>query len=268
MNQMSLNTVTLTAHLQVQRIIESIEVSPRYSAVRITTSSMLEGNHEAWVETIAPSLAREGFALTADVTAYAAGKLAALPFDSHLTWVPQAYLDDLRLQGYALAGEKHSAALDTANKQIFSSATLGPAPYILVRADFCSHLNFDLDGVPHPTGLPYNYMDGHIRDGYLDLDRALVQLKQHPQVGIRAIVPKYAKAIPTELVISDVPYYNVSEGCSQQIDFVYQPTAEQMKAIWTQACVVNKQYPSTGLREAIKRLDLLGLAACEVAHPE
>ena len=261
---MSINTVTLTAYLKVQRIIESIKVSPKFSVVRITTSSTLEENHEAWAETIAPSQVREGFALTAKVKAFGAGKLAVLPFESNLTWVPQVYLDDLRLHGYAVAEEMHAATLATAHNQVFATATQASAPYILVRADFAGHMIFDLDDVPHPTGLTYNYMAGRIRDGYLDLNRVLAHLKQHPQVGIRAIITKYEKSIPTELAISAVPYYNVREGCERQIEFIYQPTASQMKAIWTQALKSKQQYPSTGLRDAIKKLDLLGLAQFKV----
>lgn len=260
---MSINTVTLTANIQVQRIVESVAVSPLISAVRITTSSTIDGEKKAWAKTIAPVLVREGFALTADVEAYVAGTLDVLSFDSQLAWVPTAYLDDLRLQGYALAGEKHGAAFDTANKQIFSNATLMPEPYILVRADFGGHMIFDLDGVPHPTGLTYNYIDGHIRDGYLDLTGALVQLKKNPLVGLRTIKHKFEREIQTELVISDVPYYNVSGGCSQQIEFIYQPTAAQMKDIWAEALKLNKQYPTTALRAAVKSLDLLGLAQFE-----
>lgn len=113
----------------------------------------------------------------------------------------------------------------------------------LVVANLSDHTVLDLDGMLAPMGIPFDYLKGNTSNIHYDLAKAEKILREHPRVH--------------KLDFAAIPYYNVYNGKTHFLSFVFEPTADEAKRIW--AWCLKGQYPGTMLHQAIFELDLLGL---------
>lgn len=120
----------------------------------------------------------------------------------------------------------------------------------LVAPNYSAELLFDRKGKILPTAIYFGYLSGNFNNGAYHLKKALATLKSDSRV---APVPG------KDFAISEIPYYNAERNYDKQIEFVFQPTQEDMRAIWDYCTKTFKEYPSTHRHEAIFDLDLLNL---------
>jgi hypothetical protein len=120
----------------------------------------------------------------------------------------------------------------------------------LVAPNYSAELLFDRKGEILPTAIYFGYLNGNFNNGAYHLKKALATLKSDSRV---APVPG------KDLAVSEIPYYNAERNYDKQIEFVFQPTREDMRAIWDYCTKTFKEYPSTHRHEAIFDLDLLNL---------
>jgi hypothetical protein len=120
----------------------------------------------------------------------------------------------------------------------------------LVAPNYSAELLFDRKREILPTAIYFGYLNGNFNNGAYKLKKALATLNSDSRI---APVPG------KDLAISEIPYYNAERNYDKQIEFVFQPTREDMRVIWDYCTKTFKEYPSTHLHEAIFDLDLLNL---------
>lgn len=252
-----MKTKTQTIHVAITRTLAHREVAPGVSAFKLTDNFEPKHLVPAWCRNLLHGAERQGMAKTSVVKRFEQGRTPDLHGDPHYWLVPAEYLTLVQTQGFT-APESDKALCDRiaeANKTPMDV----PKGWCVVVVDYASHMLFDVNGVPLPVGLYYDYSSGMARDGAYDLEKMVPYLTAHPQVhGLQG----------KPLSIQSVPYYNVSPGCSRFTTFVFAPNQEQMVAMWAKAKELNKRYPSTALREAVFELDLMGLRAAGIARSD
>lgn len=231
-----------------------------YCAYRHVRTVKLAGDGWApgWFSGMLGTVERQGIAKETVLKDFQKGKLDKIKAELLSLW-PQELLDLVRQHGYRLS-EAHAELLDRVtevNRKPFEA----PDNWILVKDDLASHMVFDTatPPKPYPVGLRFDYISGYACDGAYALKKMLPYLQAHPQVS----APEGGT-----LQIESVPYYNVSEGCNQHIEFVFSPTSEQMQALWGAAQVLCPTYPSTALHRAAFDLDIIGLRAAGIARKD
>lgn len=198
----------------------------------------------------------EGVARTKDVDAFNRG-------ESDLVWVKHAYflserfLDTLNKRGYVAASEPVSGDNWFRSDPYTAIALERLSPSQLAIADFGAHLLFDLAGVPLPTGIVYNYIDGGMHNGSYDLDKALTILSNDPRVTFFSDKARREVGIP---VIQPIPYYSADDEHNQGLSFVFAPTVEDMQVLWERAKPYGDTHFWSHRHQAVADLDMLGLA--------
>ena len=247
-------TIQFSAIVQLQRTIKYLPINERLVAVQIKTLGAFEKDVDEATRaqlrgaitgsTQEMVLTLDNLALLLQGKGYKSEQLHA---------VSDAFLEDARTKGYVNAVEVHNNHLQTGQwyTRVHNGETLR-----MVRLDHASHMLFDEQGTVLPTAIPYDYINGHMRDGAYDLKRMVAFFANN--TNIRAFDGKGLKVRP-------VPSYNVSRGCHDTVSFWFAPSQAQMERIWAKAKETNKTYPSTHLHQAVWELDLLGLRAAGIA---
>jgi hypothetical protein len=107
---------------------------------------------------------------------------------------------------------------------------------------------FDLDGVPYPVALYYDYISARMHNMNYKLDDVLEYLKTRDDIRF-----------PDEAKVLDVPFYNCDENHNKYLEFFWMPTREDYIKMWDQCLTNGGQYPSTSRYYAVEALDLLGI---------
>lgn len=247
--------ISFEATVTVARTVEHIAINERLVAVRVTQQGELVKPTAVAKKRFAASLAASKTEMV--MTPENLKKfLGGNPHKTEtLQAVSDAFLESARTKGYTRAIELHQKEFDRSNATVFERLEAGEA-LRMVKFDYGAHMLFDDEGGVLPTGLYYDYMNGNMRNGSYDLVKTIAVLNSLPDVCALG---------EDTLAIKDVPYYNVSSGCSSFLAFVYGPTQEQMAAIWEKAKSMGGKYPSTMLHQAAFELDTMGLRAAGAA---
>lgn len=189
----------------------------------------------------------QGFARLKSIEAFKAGRTSSIARLDKLVYQPLEVLELARTRGFQEAAQNY--AKDCEN--VFDLFAQGKLELDgIAHWEVGGQMLFDRHGQVLPAAIFFNYMNGRFANGVYDLEKALKVLSRRKDV---------APIKGEQLTIEEVPYYNCSPGCSQHIEFWFQPTVKQMRALWEVMQRMNKQYPSTMDHEAVFELDMLGL---------
>jgi hypothetical protein len=248
-------TTICDVSINVQQTVEKRTLADNISAYKITRSCSTLTDIPKWFGDLLQERVIVGIARDSDIQDFVDSKISVLCNDLELE--PPEFLEFAQRFGYSNAMDKSES--DDHIKKIKRSPIDAPDDWVLVRNGRSNHMLFDIDGRPLPIALRYDYMDG-IRDGYYDIERMVEFLRPHRQI--------YPMREDDWIEVLNVPYYNVSEGCSKYCQFIFSPTQEQMIAIWEEAKRIGGNYPSTRLREAVFNLDLIGLRKAGISKSD
>jgi hypothetical protein len=220
----------------------------------ITASRQNSGAKKTF-ESLLPNRTIQGFAELKSIESFLKGQT---PYISELVdflYVDQSLLKIAQEKGYAAAANAF-AEISKDNRQfsLFEKGELDLAG--IVKWDFRTRMLYDRFGEVLPTAVFFNYMNGNLRNGAYDLEKVVKILSKRK--GIQALQGE-RKLEVEKLCIDEVPYYNRRGACSAQVQFIFQPTVREMRAMWAKMQELNKRTPSIGEHLAIFELDLLGL---------
>lgn len=255
-------SISLSHHATIEATatLEYAVLEKDLCVYKLTTKLKTTAGNKTPFEGFLADTSAQGFATEESIEAFKEGRQPGIKNKGFLRYCPPESLEDARKRGFLPAFEKWA----TGNFDVFDLYSEGALELDGIATwDVSSHLIFDRNGEPLPTAIYFSYLSGGFKDGSYDLKKALAVLSKNEQVV--APTPK-AGSGDGHLKISKVPYYNAGPGCNTEIEFVFQPTAEQMRKIWAQAKRLNEKYPSVARHEAIFELDLLGLRKAGAAR--
>lgn len=244
-----MNTISDQATIRVKQTLDTKPLSPTVSAFRFTrTMGTTSDGVPNWFLGALVDQVSTGIATNQAITDFMEGKSAHIDQNHYLILVPPSCLESAQRFGYVHAIDAVYDQYPDANKDPINA----PEDWQLIRDHRGAHVLFDADGNVLPVGLKFNYTLGVISDMNYDIEKMVEYLNKHDQV--------HATKEGREIEVLDVPYYNASAG-SKCCEFIFSPSAEQMKMIWEEAKRLKAKYPSTAVREAVFNLDMLGLRA-------
>ena len=189
----------------------------------------------------------------------------------NLMVVPLATQEALRQKGWRLWTDNAYSAW-APNKAFDDVSAAGFDASMVVDLRHDCHMMFDYNGNPLPVGVEFNYIShGMISNGRYDLEKLAKHLLSRSDCKIykrnerRSDVETATYATTVKDAIVDVPYYNMSNGCSRTIYFIWQPNAADYARMWDWCLANNKKYPSTDMHRAVFELDLIGARAAGAA---
>lgn len=212
-----------------------------------TTLSRQESGAETSFENCKPNWSIQGFAELKSIERFLEGGSSSIGKLGDLTYQPPYILQMARERGFVAAAQASEQASELVF-DLFEKDELDLAG--ITRWDVRSHMLFDRFGEVLPTGVFFDYMHGNLRDGAYALEKVVKLLS-----GRRGVIPLAGE----KLAIEAVPHYNSEYGCRAHVSFIFQPTLEEMRAMWAKMKELNKAFPSTAGHLAIFELDLLGL---------
>ncbi len=256
-------TIT-SAAAQIHREVDVLTLEDNLVAYRIIYQVDLDGEVPANLASRYSRHTEEGLARPKAVRDFLADKAGSIKPVQNLALMPKGFREHAQQVGYVDACEKFGQ--DARNAGSLFDQLAADAPALLddlVISDYSSHMLFDRQGEVLPTALYFDYMNGHIRNGAYHLDKVIDILRNDPRVT--AIEERRRQN--TDVLDKknwkpqDVPYYNVSKGCSSHVAFRFAPTLDDMRRLWAQMKSYGSKYPSTENYRAVFDLDLLGLRA-------
>jgi len=155
--------------------------------------------------------------------------------------VSNGFLEVAQKKGYSDAWDKKKRI--AAPFDMFLDKKITKDNFIL--SDWSSYMIFDLDGSPLPCAIYMDYIEAGLSNGRYDLVKAKKILEKRNDID--------------GLILTDVPYYNCSSGCSKYIRLIWQPSKKDYQKMWEKCLSYKTQWPSTTMAHAIFDLDLLGL---------
>ena len=247
-----LNIFELSAIVKHRNTIKYVALNDRLVVAQVQTTAVFEENVDertrAHMRGVTTEKTKELVLTTENLQRLLNGQDYTM---EDLYAVSDAYLETARTKGYLEAAIEHPTPISACNW--FTRVERGEK-LRMVRPERDLQMLFDDQGEVLPTAIPYDYINGHMRDGVYDLKRAQSLLDGHSQ-----IFPINGK----NLRVRPVPSYNVSPGCKKTLSFWFAPTQEQMKRIWGKA-----QDMSCDLHQAVWELDILGLRTAGIAFGE
>lgn len=207
-----------------------------------------------------------GFARPADIFAFTDDQAPALTPIQALRVAPKGFREAARELGFMRAFEKFQEDFRHPGDRLddFREGRIDLDDILYFAID--SHMLFDRNHQVLPTGLHFDDTNGLIHNGAYHLDKVLAVLAKDPR--ITPVVSSYDRSrLADKEPVLRIRGIATCNSCSDQtIDFMFSPTADDMRAIWAEAQKFGTNYhPSTKLREAIFNLDLLGLRAAGAA---
>lgn len=225
-----------------------------------TTSSQNSGANKPF-ESVLPKRTVQGFAELKSIQSFLKGRAPHISKLGNLLYNDPSLLKMAQEKGYVVAERAFVETYkDNQEFDLFEKGELDLAG--IARWDASSRMLFDRFGEVLPTAVFFNYMNGNLRHGAYDLQKVIEILSKRK--GIQALRGERPSEVE-ELCIDEVPYYNRSRGCAAQVQFFFQPTLKEMRALWAKMQELNKRYPSNAVHRAIFELDLLGLRKGDAA---
>lgn len=232
-----------------------------------TTLSRQESGAETSFENCKPNWSIQGFAELKSIERFLEGGSSSIGKLGDLTYQPPHILQMARERGFVAAAQASEQASELVF-DLFEKDELDRAG--ITRWDVRSHMLFDRFGEVLPTGVLFDYMHGNLRDGAYDLEKVVKLLSGREGVinswqdwgSTSHLIPGrrgVTQLAGEKLAIEAVPHYNSEYGCRAGVSFIFQPTLEEMRAMWAKMKELNKDFPSTAGHHAIFELDLLGL---------
>ena len=209
-----------------------------------------------------PVKTQRGFARPADVVAFLDENTATIPAIANMYLVPRSFKEQVRTVGFGQATINAGSVLQNMAdlSAQFQAGNLDLDDIVIL--DIGSHRLMDRHGTILPSAIAFSYIDGGMKDGCYDLEKALVILANDARVSAYGTPSTRKGAVDAApLSIEGVPYYNAGGGCSQTITFMFAPTAEDMKVIYEKSSSYSTDHPMARLHRAVFDLDLLGLRA-------
>jgi hypothetical protein len=127
---------------------------------------------------------------------------------------------------------------------------------ILVRLDYDSHMAFSIKGAPYPVAKQFDYIEGTLDNLHYDLEKAVQILSKRKDVQLVKSEQPHYNSNP---YILEIPYYNRGDGRYDYVAFRWIPTVQTYRKVWKKCLAVEKDYPSTRIREVALGMDLFGL---------
>lgn len=123
----------------------------------------------------------------------------------------------------------------------------------IVKASTYDHEIYDLEGVPYPKAIHFDYMPsgGYITNKYYDLEKVKETLLKRDDILFSNDFPWTKPYRKIDNLIQGIPHYNAEKNDTHFIRFIWQPTREQYLKV--------KKKDPFATYAAIKKLDLLGI---------
>jgi len=172
--------------------------------------------------------------------------------------VEPAYLEEVQQYGYLTQHSPYFNNYDEGGSMAALYSLISDTPYddvisgrfpnelLYVRDCSDSHMLFDENDQPYPCAMYFDYINGRVDNGQFFLKTALNILQRRDDVEHAHVMR--------------IPYYNAETYCDEAVEFLWQPTAEDYRAVWEQCQKVDKRFPSTKMHhKALRSLDIFGL---------
>jgi len=220
-----------------------------------------------------------GIGFTKDLTAFLSGELQVIPsavvkrgdWNSTIMAVKPVFLETMRQIGfYSDTGQEPFKELDikdplTAHIKDPLTAQEKGEEVVFIEVHGAAHQIFDLDGLPLPVCLGFNYIDGGFAEDKYDLLKAVNILLKREDVtlalngGERSYYydGKESDSIDPKVYIGSIPGYNAERGRSQCLSFRWHPTTEDYRKVFA----LLEPRGHWGLRKACFDADIFGLGA-------
>ena len=186
---------TVKTHEATERITtESLEVGP--------------GVHVQRIRAVRQELGAE----TETVTERVEGPPQEGEYPGHFYVVEPELLENLRVTGWL-------GDFKLVSETPFTRCTSGK-PYRVVRLKSYDHTLYDLDGLPLPVGLHFDYMGGSVNNRSFRLEPMLTALEARDDCQIAT--ERYGKQ-----KVQSVPHYNSGDGSGTRfVQFTWGPSVE------------------------------------------
>ena len=248
MKEEQMTVSSVSASVAVTRTLKELKIGDDIYVFQLTHETAFAKGAPKDLVARFKSTAEEGFATARSLAEYKKGKCGSIKTIPNLYLVPSGFLETARTCGFTAALE---SGRHLGKECVYQELAEGRAVADdVVQLAVGSHMIFDRNGGVLPTAIYFSYMNGRMKDGTYDLQKALEILKMNKNV---ILVPAKTGDI------RDVPYYNASEGCSKFLEFRFCPTREDIKKLWEKMLSYGASFPSTKHHEAIFDLDMLGL---------
>lgn len=130
----------------------------------------------------------------------------------------------------------------TKNIQNSPFSTLCKNKGTIVRLDYSAHMAYDLNDVPIPCALRFNYIAGSMNNKYYDIKKALMILSKRDDVrGLK----RYS-----------IPYYNRETDKDEGFEFYWMPKLEDYIKVLDKSY---KKYVGVDFYRTVSDLDIFGL---------
>lgn len=212
-----------------------------------TTSSNQESGPKGAFKSYRAPNSVQGLARRKSIESFLKGRASHVTPVKDLLYSSPDVLKVAQERGYMAAAE----AFGTARDDVFDLFEQGQLDLNgFARWDTGGHMLFDRFGEVLPVAVFFDYMNGNLRDGAYDLEKVIKVLSKRKGIVTPTGEP---------LRIEEVPSYNRSRGCYRHVQFIFQPTVQEMRLMWPKMRELNKNFPSVPKHQAIFELDLLGL---------
>lgn len=241
--------IQFEATVRVKKSLEYHPINGTYAVFSYAVDRLLTDTtgYEKSFDDLSMCTCHVGIATNKEIDNFSRGLSNRITDNFDILLVKQDFIKSLRDIGYVKTMEKFEDVLDETRKNLMSC--FDDVEYQLVHNYHRGNMIFDMDDNPVPIAITFDYINGNITNEDYDLSKVLYTLAKNDQV----------KCIDGDLKITTIPYYNSTDTRYETIEFVFMPTKEQMRLIWKTVKQLNPKYPSSNLREAIKRLDLLDI---------
>lgn len=246
-------------NLAVHKTVQTLRISPDLAVVKVTYEHQPQPGWPTQLPALPQLSCSHQVLCTADaLAAFEAGQVVLPPRHPALVLTPAEFAQRVAESSFDDGLGLHLEQGRDLNARVFdafasSQATLDQ----LVELNTGAHLLYDRHGQPMPVAQHLSYLRGFFDNSHYDLEKALAVLKAHPRV--KPALKERRGAQADELTISAIPYYNVDDGRTHHLSFVWTPTAQEMAEMLEESARLDPRYPSVGLPQALFNLDLLGL---------
>lgn len=242
--------INFEATVQVKKSLEYHPITSKYAVFNYKVERKIVDDNGRCVHTFKELNTTNksiGIATNEEIEAFSHGLNNQITDNYDMILVKQDFIQSLRDVGYVKTMTKFEDVLDETRKNLMSC--FDDIEYQLVHNSHQRNMVFDINDNPFPIAITFDYINGNITNEDYDLSKVLHTLVKNDQV----------KGVDERLKITNIPYYNSSDTRYDSIEFVFMPTEEQMRLIWKTSKQMNPKYPSSNLRGAILRLDLLDI---------
>lgn len=252
--------------LKATASLEYADVGENLAVYRLTKEITAESPPPGLLTGTASKTVTEGFVDMRELQLHLAGT-APFPHPAErVTLVPSNFQTLAARYGYSEGMDKAKEADKRYDRSSPFAAIVERKISLnhVLLVDDSSNMLFDRQGNVLPTGISFEYIMAGMHDARYDLTRALEILKQNDRVHF---LDHYGYPVETPNILS-IPSYNVTEAQTKYLNFVFEPTADEMRRLWERQLSYGDRYASLEVYRAAFELDILGLRAGEAAFFE